>query len=221
MKIDIGTGLVFTTKAAAKAHFSTMLRSHAVGDELSVVEAAQLAGLIERHPSRDEKVGAGIAAFTVMREERYGGQCFGVRRVDGTCAHFSFYECITASSHRAKVLSAARAAVDDDVADFRARVFGGNRNAVVSCAVTGVEISWDGAHVDHAPPTFLELVDSWRGTRAWDDIPVADNGDTRVGSDLLPADRESFLLHHRRHARLRMVSIKANLSDLRRKKLHA
>lgn len=210
MVIDLGL-VSFPTKTAATAHFSKMLRANQSGDVISGDDDAQLRALLDRHPDRDEKIGCGVASFFVMREGRFSGLCFGVRRVDGSVVHFSFLACLTPPTHRMHVLTAMRHAVAVDVIMFRHAAFP-TMETVVPCALTGVDVTPNTAHIDHASPTFLEIAEAWRDGRPWESITVERDLDL-VGCRLADAtDRESFRSYHQRVAVLRVVTAHANLS---------
>jgi uncharacterized protein DUF3223 len=51
--------------------------------------------LLDRHPRAAEKVGCGVAGFTVQ-DAQIDTRCFVVHRADGSSTDFSFYSCITA-----------------------------------------------------------------------------------------------------------------------------
>jgi hypothetical protein len=84
----------FPTKGAASEFFSNMLHSYKPGDRVSDADGVDLASVLDRHPSRDEKVGVGVDHFEVQNAD-YASQCFRVVRTDGTWARFSYKACIT------------------------------------------------------------------------------------------------------------------------------
>lgn len=104
-----------------------------------------------------------------------------------------------------------RRAVADQVITFkRAAVAQGP----LVCAVTGESLTWDGAHVDHAPPVFLTLADQWAAlVGGYPAILLSPAKDGEIGRTLL--DPEPWQAFHQEHAHLRMVSRLTNLSLLR------
>ena len=104
-----------------------------------------------------------------------------------------------------------RRAVADQVIAFK-RAAGAYGPLV--CEVTGELLTWDGAHVDHAPPVFLTLADQWAalagGYRA---IHLSPAKDGEIGRTL--ADPGPWQAFHQEHAHLRIVSRLTNLSLLR------
>jgi hypothetical protein len=214
--VTLGNGRRFASKSAAREYVVELLRLHDVGDTVSGVAATDLAGLLDLHPRRAEKVGAGVAGFVVLAPPPHRTRCFGARRVDGTVAHFSMLECLKPSTERDRVLAACRAAARPDTLAFKAAAFGSG--GPVPCAVSGVPVTWDDAHVDHAPPVFLEIVEQWRAGRPWASFDVRSGGDDLIGDELAEADRASFRAFHARTANLRVVAARVNLSDLRRRR---
>lgn len=84
--------LMFPRKMDATEYFQKMLYRYNIGDKVSAADAEILTQLIATHPERTEKVGSGIASFSV-RSGDFGTQCFWVNRTDGTIAKFSFRAC--------------------------------------------------------------------------------------------------------------------------------
>jgi Protein of unknown function (DUF3223) len=83
----------FPTQGAASEFFSNMLHSYKPGDRVTDADAVDLASALDRHPSRDEKVGIGIDHFEVQSAD-FASQCFRVVRIDGTWARFSYKACV-------------------------------------------------------------------------------------------------------------------------------
>ncbi|MCH5509683.1 DCL family protein [Pseudomonas syringae pv. syringae] len=65
-----------------------MLNRYDVGDRVSVSDAVILRAALENHPKATEKIGCGIADFSV-RSADFGTKCFWVNRTDGTTEKFS------------------------------------------------------------------------------------------------------------------------------------
>jgi hypothetical protein len=87
----------FPSKGTASEYFSDMLHKYEPGDHVLDADAIELASLLDRHSSRNEKVGVGIDHFEVQSAD-FGSQCFRVVRKDGTWARFSYKACITPST---------------------------------------------------------------------------------------------------------------------------
>lgn len=209
----LGPSLTFASKAQATKHFSEMLSRYAPGDLVTPEDSEELALLLLLHTDADEKIGAGVSSFMVMRPDaRLKGQCFGINRVDGTKTHFSYRHCITPFSQRGDVLRAARAAVANTVHVFKTKAF--ESGEPVLCALSGVPLTWDTAQVDHADPLFVEIVEKWRGPRAWEEIDVLDGPDV-FGAHLADAEKQSFCEFHDKVATLRILEDKVNQADKR------
>ena len=86
--------LHFARRGDAVAHLKAMLNRYDVGDRVSSDDAVILRAALEHHPKAAEKIGAGIADFSV-RSADFGSKCFWVNRTDGTTEKFS----ITGSIH--------------------------------------------------------------------------------------------------------------------------
>jgi hypothetical protein len=89
----------FAKRGEASKYFSRMLAKYKPGDRVSDADGKDLAGLLERHPERDDKIGSGIDHFEVQIAD-YATQCFRVVRIDGTWARFSYRACISPESER-------------------------------------------------------------------------------------------------------------------------
>lgn len=215
--IQIGP-MTFKTKAAAKARYSAVLNIYQTGEVVSVLDGHLLWWLLEMHPEAAQKIGPGVQLFRVIKTS-YGTKCFGIERVDGTTTDFSFNACIDGANGRKDRLQALRAAVDDQVCAFKAEAFEGVLS--VPCAIRGTPTGFLNAHIDHVPPnTFMSLVGRWMmscGLKLEDVeiTPPADNQVTALMTDEL--QRQSWWLHHKQHANLRILCREANLSDARKR----
>src|SRR5262249_31471879 len=202
MRILIGD-TCFPSKAAATDAIRRVLYRYPLGATVSDVDHAFLADVLARHPDAAIKIGVGVASFEV--EANLGSRGFWLTRIDGTRTDWSFLSCLTPPTHAQDVVAALRTEVRDQVQRFKAMQFLGG---AARCAVTGVTLTIDGAHVDHAIP-FVDLVDAFLTAQqltvdALDVQPTCDgNTDTRL-SDRQVA--QQWADYHRNHARLRLVS---------------
>lgn len=85
---------VFSRQVDALAHFKAMLNRYSLWETLTGADAVDLDALIRRHKDVAEKIGPGIRAFKVIKDE-YKGRCFGIERTDGTTVDFSYIRCVT------------------------------------------------------------------------------------------------------------------------------
>jgi Protein of unknown function (DUF3223) len=185
------------------------------GELVTGDDAEFLLWLLDRHPRAAEKIGCGVAGFTVQ-DAQMGTRCFVVHRVDGSSTDFSFYSCITAPDGTVLVRRAMRRAISDQTSEFKRA--SAARGPLV-CAVTGQVLSWDNAHVDHAPPVFVALADDWAArVGGYSAIRLTPAADSQLGRTIADgAAAEAWAEFHRTNAQLRIVSRLANLSLLRKR----
>lgn len=212
--IQIGTAVYRTKKAAGDA-IRVILYAYAVGTTVTDEHAEFLANLLELHPERDDKVGVGIQSFQV--EQNVGSRGFWITRKDRTRTDFSFLSCLTPPTAEAEARAGLRNEIRDQITAFRNMRFA--TCTTIPCEVSGEPVTSATAHVDHEP-TFDELHRRF----------LADAGILLAGVSVEPtrdgetatrlADRalaDAWSRFHRTHARLRIVSRRANLSLLRRR----
>lgn len=213
----------YRTKEAVRDVCRSIVQRYGVdGDVTGPDDDAFLHHLLERHPDYDLKRGSGIAHFRVISHPHYGRKNVGlaVVRLNGEVTDFSWNYCLTPPTHRAQVLGALRRAVEGQGIAARKAVLDSGQPLV--CSVTGAPIpSVDELHMDHAPPTFLELAEQF----------IADHGGAGAfrilpdsGAGISYTELEDKALegrwqdHHQERAVLRPVLKRVNLSDLRRKR---
>lgn len=212
--IRVGNKL-FPTKKSAGDAVRAILYAYPVGATVSDEHAVFLAELLELHPERDMKIGAGIRSFQVERNE--GSNGFWLTRTDGTRTDFSFLSCLTPPTPEAEARAGFRSEVRDQIDAFRSAAFAAR--SMVPCALTGEIVKITNAHIDH-DPTFEELLSRFLVSLgvALGAVHVEPTRDGETATRL--ADRqlaEAWSTFHRVNARLRIVSVRANLSLLRRR----
>jgi hypothetical protein len=84
----------FAKKNDAMRFFRAMLNRYRPGERVNEDDARDLAALLKHHTEYQEKVGAGIAHFGVMKN-LYFTQSFEIVRLDGSRDDFSYKHCIT------------------------------------------------------------------------------------------------------------------------------
>ncbi|PNY75669.1 DUF3223 domain-containing protein [Stenotrophomonas pavanii] len=84
----------FPRQKDALDFFSKMLNSYGKGDRVSDLDAIDLAALLSKHISYEEKAGVGVDHF-IVEADGYGGQCFWVVRKDLTKVDFTYKRCVT------------------------------------------------------------------------------------------------------------------------------
>jgi hypothetical protein len=209
----IVAGETFQTKKAVEDRCREILYAYPIGARVAEHHAVFLYDLLKRHTEAETKIGFGVDHFTVQRAEQ-GSQCFNVTRIDGTRIDFSFKACLTPKTPEHDLRAACRTAVVGEKMAFRDRCFAAGP---VFCDVSGEPLTLDNTHVDHAPPYEFEALVAgflaWRGA-----MPPIDPGGGTVTRFLYQSDAESFVTYHNTYAKLRLVSRRVNLSDLRKGK---
>jgi hypothetical protein len=202
-------------KTQAKSRCRMIIEAIADGQLVTGEDIEFLRWLLDRHPQAPEKIGQGVAGFSVQTTAM-GTRCFFVHRVDGSSTDFSYHSCTTAPDHIALVRKAMRRAIADQIIEFKRA---SEAQAPLVCAVTGDMLSWDNAHVDHAPPVFIALADEWASrVGGYSAIKLPPAADKQIGRSLILADAELWANFHQQNAHLRIDSRLANLSLLRRGK---
>jgi hypothetical protein len=212
-RVQIGDR-VYRTKKDATAAIREVLYRYPVGATLNPEDAQFIAQLLLEHPEAKDKILCGVASFQIEQNGPTRG--FWLTRTDGTRTDFSYVSCLTPVTPERDALNGLRSAIKDQVMAFRDSEFGGRE--AVPCAVTGVPVERSNSHVDHKP-TFAELVERFLAerNRTLGSIAVEPTTDgdteTRIADPELVSAWQEF---HRKHASLRVVSRKANLSLLRK-----
>ena len=206
-------GIRYTTKSQVKARAQAILRAYAPGTSVSNADDYNfLLDLIDWHPNRAAKVGAGVRRFEVRRNAGMPSAGFFVVRVDGTDTDFSYNECITPSSHRGKVIKALRYAIIDQVMEVADLAFAGG--GPVRCAITGAPLHQRSeAHVDHEDPTFIELATAFAESVGGFEVIAYTDVNGIAGTRLTDASQaDQWRAYHHANAKLRVVSVQANLT---------
>ena len=209
----------FPSQKAALAFAREIRDRYSDGDKIAPPDEMFLGDLLRLHPGADQKIGTGVASFSVQTDPIFGKtRHFVVHRKDGSSTDFSFISCIEGSSVRRDTLSALREAVSDQITGFKNDAFAGKTE--VLCSVRHLPTDFRDAHVDHIPPrTFSALLTGWLRCEGIDldkveVTPPMDNQHlTTMTND---SQIESWQQFHRKYARLRIVCSSANLSDVRR-----
>ncbi len=213
-KIELG-GEAFPTKDAAKKRIQAMLGSYQPGMIVNPFDSLILCDLVQRHPSAEQKIGAGIAGFQVMRNPEYpSSKCFALVRTDGTATDFSYNECLRPTLPNQKAKNGFRSAIAPDILQFKQNAFD-EADGPLFCPFTGEKLGFVGAHVDHAPPdTFANLLERFLTLEgiSLDGIEVKPSADNSYSDRLANESLESrWVAFHNHYANLRIVSETANL----------
>lgn len=227
--VILSNGRVWKTQKAALDHFREMLARHHDDEQVNDRgDHNDLVALLERHDEAitdgPPKTGTGIDSFFRRRNvfEGFSTPSFWVRRVDGTETDFSYIHAVKGSPKgRSQQFSdACRAAIRADLlaAKRTAFVTHGDARGAMPCELTGVSVTFENAHLDHAWPTFAMIVASFRAARGWshaipDDVlsAPADGQTETVFVDASVAD--DFKRMHHSLAILRIVAAKPNMQN--------
>lgn len=205
----------FASKKEAATFVREILYTYAVGEALSDEHAEFMHLLLESHPESEQKIGAGVARFTV--EQNMGSRGFWLHRIDDSKTDFSFLACLSPPTAAQLARRAFRHAIQRQIWAFRDSCFAGEKAPV--CPIAGEVLTRNSSHVDHEIP-FEEILQSFVGVREIDLANVRVN-ETKDGSThTLLVDEElrrSWSLFHAQVSGLRLVSKRANLSILRRR----
>lgn len=212
-------GFHFPTKGAAKQFYGEIRDRYPDGVRLLPEDELVLRELLSNHPDAPQKIGVGVAYFTVNTDAHFGRtRHFTVHRVDGSPAKFSYHSCIDGPNARRDRLGALREAVANQILSFREHAF--KAGIVLACPLRGVPITRDAYHVDHVPPLVFEvLVQDWLKSvgLTLEQIQITAPTDNQILAGMTEvAQKVSWQEYHRLHARLRMLSPRANLSEARR-----
>lgn len=206
---------VFLSKARAEEHLRQLKDAYGPGDYLIGDEAAVVLDALQRHPACAEKVGLGVRRVGLYSNgATCSGYGFGVERVDGTVARFSYHVCFAAQrrGHTDRALEAFRQAVRSHILLWRDRTYlkhGGQ----MSCPVTGARIDLQVCHVDHVSPSFGELVMIFLAGEGLglEEVPVKISHGVQVEAVLLNPDLlRRWVRFHNQNVTLRIVSVEGH-----------
>jgi Protein of unknown function (DUF3223) len=209
-------GESFPSIAAVKRRVQGILKA----DTLSKADDMFVHGLLLRHPSAERKIGSGIERIVVQTVKPYGTRGFYIHRIDGTGTNFSYLECLRPSSAIQKFTVACRTSIVSQTHAIRDAAFA--ECPVIRCPITGEAVTRQNCHVDHAEPwTFQAIVTEFIDDYEIDVASVALTGGSDNTTEEAFTDQSlalTFAAYHRERAQMRVVSRRANLSVLRKRK---
>ena len=222
MRIIIA-GIEFRALEAATNHARKIKERYKDGDRLTEHDDIFMRGFVALHPHSEEKIGCGIAGFTVQTDRQWkNSRQFVLLRIDGSRAIFSHNRLrakpeTPEERKKRKALAALRQAVVSQVVEFR------NRNFIAGktrCPYTEEILTLGTLHVDHQyPATFAMLVVNWMEDYPlnWKQLEVYSDTDNQTKNEMCNPDQmNSWQRFHACHAKLRLISQKANLSQAKR-----
>lgn len=221
----------FKTQTSALAHYKSLLGRYANGDRISNNDDHDdLVALIERYDAVLEEVGEPIKGDNqISHFERrlntgtgWSTPGFWVVRQDNTATDFSYIDAVKGmpKGRSQDFYNACRDAVALDLITAKKRAFSehGDDQGKVACEITGVKVSFEDAHLDHAWPYFSHIVSGFRAARGWStNIPdgvVSEPADGQTQSKFLGKETvDAFRAFHNSQAILRILSKGANLQS--------
>jgi hypothetical protein len=219
----------FRTQSSALEHYKAVLHRYQDGQRVSdQADHADLVALIERYDPVLDAVGeptkgdGQIAHFERRLNTGTGWSSSGfwVIRQDGTATDFSYIWAVKglAGDRSKDFYGACREAVALDLVLAKKCAFAeyGDDQGRVECELTGVLVTIDDAHLDHAWPYFSHLVSGFRAARGWSrDIPdgvVSAPADGQTTATFIATSvADAFRAYHHDQAILRILSRTANL----------
>lgn len=219
----------FRTQSAALEHYKAILHRYKDSQRIDdATDHADLAALIDRYDPVLSAVGettkgdGQIAHFERRLNTGTGWSSSGfwVVRQDGSATDFSYIDAVKGKpkGRSQDFYGACRQAVALDLIQAKKRAFAqyGDDQGRVECELTGVLVTIDDAHLDHAWPNFSHLVSGFRAARGWSrDVPdgvVSDPADGQMTPTFVDESvAEAFRAYHHDQAILRILSATANL----------
>jgi hypothetical protein len=178
-------------------------------------EIAFLFSIFQNHPDWEIKEGVGIQSISIAKNKL--GRCFQLNRINGTYTDISFHKCITNKSKISEIKKACRSSILGEIISFKNNnvVFGKTR-----CPITNDILFRENTHIDHYDLTFDEMFNLWIVKQDFDFIfskvnPSKDNCTATYFIDKQIVN--DFIRFHNQNSKLRAVSIKANLSILKKR----
>jgi hypothetical protein len=218
-KVEIGDR-VFPTKKSALTEIRALRDRYPDGIKLDHGDHALLCDLVSLHTEAEEKIGIGISHFTVATEAEFGGRNrhFVLHRHDGSFTDFSFVHCFNPKSKkRNDRILALRQAIKEQTWAFRDRELSSGSQLV--CPYEKVVLTRETCQVDHqAPFTFEALVTAWLASQCItiEAVQITPPEDNQIVAQMTDVDqRASWQSFHQSRARLRLLSVKGNLSGAR------
>lgn len=213
-------GSVFANKSAATKFYRHLLQNAPIGVayERPSPAFAVLHALLECHHDSVEKIGYGVGGFVKRPDGHPLGRncCWWVRRWadEPEEIDFSYIRAIDDAFDGNRALKdfrhSCRRAVRDDIADFKKAALGMFGSCVPS-AISGEDVAFADAEVDHAPPLiFANLVDLFITETGIDiaSTPYVDYSGVDWG--FAPWLEQRFRAFHKENAVLRVISAAEN-----------
>ena len=194
-----------------------ILYKYNIGDIIDLEDFDFIYSLIQNHRWKEDKIGCGIEKFRVILTE-YKNRAFKIIRMNGTETDFSFMKCISKpkdwKSH--DFICACRTCISSQIQDFKEAELTKEKK----CPYRNLILNKTNSHVDHMPPsTFKNIVKKFIKEKKIDikNIEIGGYEDNATSKFFVNDElRRSFFEFHKNHAKLRLVSARANLSEIKR-----
>jgi len=210
-------GIGFKTDKAVQEHAKKILYSHAINSALNDNEFDFMYDYFKDiHHEWVHKSGCGIKAIHRVMD-KVGGKyrAFEIERTDGSKTDVSY---IVANIKKPNIYTdfkkAMRFIIMPQILEFKKSEF--DKHGVIVCPITQENTTFDNCHIDHFKPTFDEIVGDFINENGISDLravlaPNRDNQTICEVSDKELSDK--FYKYHESRANLRVLSVKANLTN--------
>lgn len=210
----------FKTEKSVQEYAKNILYYGSVNSVLSEEEFNFMYSYFESiHHEWKMKLGNGIKSIHRVLDKVYGKyRSFEIERLDGSRTDISYIiQNIKAPNLKNDFNKALRYVVMPQILEFKKNKF--NERKIHICPFTNEEINFSNCHIDHFNPSFDELVNSFVTENKINNLsdvlePSKDNQTISEISNKHIA--ELFFDYHLKNANLQAVSVKANLSILKK-----
>jgi hypothetical protein len=218
---------LFNSPSALSTTVKQLLHGQPLNQPFAGADDELLRDWVKYHADADRKIGAGVDHFYVDEHIDYGrrSRCIRIKRLDGTTEDISYKEpsrgLVQLRKHGTvrrnprdivtDFKNALRRTVEEQCLYFKEQAFA--LCGVVVCEITGAELTFTEADVDHRHPmTFDAIAFHWSLLYAINphNCELVDNGTYFTLADQALAD--AFAGFHFENANLRVISRDANIA---------
>lgn len=210
----------FKNKNELFEYVKSILKRYNIGDVVNKEDMDFMINLLYQHPNVNKKTQYEITSIYISDNPIYPGnksKGFHLRYIDGSSTDFSYRKCINIPTHRLRVISACRAAVDPYIFAFKQTMF---KNGNIICPDTQQILTFKTCHVDHkAPYTFATLIDMFlkKENITFDEIKLKEHENNQYCEQFQDTIlSKKWIDFHNKYACLEIVSTKTNLSTRRK-----
>lgn len=214
-------GRPFATKESLADEIRRRMALYENTEPLDAEDTRFFLAILQMHPGAAIKIGRGVMGFYIIQNPVYPQQrTLILRRVDETTTDWSWRECLSPTPHHKKVRRAFRVLLEPEMIALKQRFFDVAAGSA-RCPITGEVIVFTSAHVDHIPPqTFEALFTDFICEEQLDlaTVQLSSEGKDNNYQDTLTDEAlaSRWLDFHGQYAKLRVISARANLSDVKR-----